>query len=73
MKSSALPSGISPEFAMQKRPANSSLGPGVDLLILALAEAGDFFLMCVGDHDAIRAYVKGNPKPSSNLAALFPV
>jgi hypothetical protein len=33
---------------------------GLDLRILALAEEGDWFLMCVGNHDAIRAYVKGN-------------
>lgn len=26
--------------------------------ILALPESGDFFLVCVGEHDEIRAYVK---------------
>ena len=34
---------------------------GLDLRVLALAESGDYFLMCVGDHDTIRAYVKQNP------------
>ena len=34
---------------------------GLDLRILALPESGDFFLMCVGDHDEVRAYVKNNP------------
>ena len=34
---------------------------GLDLRILALAESGDWFLMCVGNHDEIRAYVKNNP------------
>jgi len=34
---------------------------GLDLRILALAESGDWFLMCVGNHDTIRAYVKDNP------------
>ena len=38
---------------------------GIDLRILALAEAGDLFLMCVGNHDEIRAYVKNNPKPKA--------
>ena len=33
---------------------------GLDLRILALPESGDFFLVCVGDHDSIRAYVKGS-------------
>ena len=32
---------------------------GLDLRILALADQGDLFLVCVGNHDAIRAYVKG--------------
>jgi hypothetical protein len=36
---------------------------GLQLRILAIAEAGDWFLVCVGDHDDIRAYVKNNPKP----------
>lgn len=34
---------------------------GLELRILALPESGDFFLMCVGDHDEIRSYVKNNP------------
>ena len=34
---------------------------GLDLRILALPELGDFFLVCVGGHDEIRAYVRGNP------------
>jgi hypothetical protein len=34
---------------------------GLDLRILALPESGDFFLACVGDHNEIRAYVRGNP------------
>ncbi len=34
---------------------------GLELRILVLAEGGDFFLMCVGNHDAIRAYVRSNP------------
>jgi len=38
---------------------------GLDLRVLVLAEAGDFFLMCVGNHGEIRAYVKSNPKPKS--------
>jgi len=38
---------------------------GLKLRVLVLAEAGDFFLMCVGNHDDIRAYVKGNPRPKS--------
>ena len=33
---------------------------GIDLRILALPESGDFFLVCVGDHDTIKAYVKAN-------------
>ena len=37
---------------------------GLDLRILAIGEGGDWFLMCVGDHDEIRAYVKSNPKPN---------
>jgi hypothetical protein len=34
---------------------------GLDFRILALAESGDWFLMCVGNHDTIRAYVKDKP------------
>jgi len=34
---------------------------GLDLRILALPESGDWFLVCVGNHDAIRSYVKNNP------------
>jgi hypothetical protein len=34
---------------------------GLELRILALAEGGDFFLMCVGNHDELRAYVRNNP------------
>jgi hypothetical protein len=34
---------------------------GLDLRILALPEQGDWFLVCVGKHDELRAYCKGNP------------
>ena len=34
---------------------------GLELRILALPESGDFFLVCVGSHDAVRAYVRQNP------------
>ena len=34
---------------------------GLELRILALAEGGDFFLVCVGNHDELRAYVRSNP------------
>jgi len=34
---------------------------GIDLRILALAESGDFFLMCVGNHNEVRAYLRHNP------------
>jgi len=34
---------------------------GLDLRILALPESGDFFLVCVGGHDEIRAYISQNP------------
>lgn len=34
---------------------------GLHLRILALAESGDFFLMCVGNHDEVRAYIRNNP------------
>ncbi len=33
---------------------------GLHVRVLALPESGDFFLVCVGDHDEIRAYVRGN-------------
>ena len=33
---------------------------GLDLRLLALPEGGDFFLVCVGNHDEVRAYVKRN-------------
>ena len=33
---------------------------GLHLRILALPERGDFFLVCVGDHDVVRAYIKNN-------------
>ena len=33
---------------------------GLDLRILALPEKGDVFLMCVGDHDEVRSYLKNN-------------
>ncbi len=36
---------------------------GLDLRVLVIAEGGDWFLMCVGDHGEIRTYVKTNPKP----------
>jgi hypothetical protein len=36
---------------------------GLDLRILIIADGGDWFLICVGDHDEIRAYVKSNPNP----------
>ena len=31
---------------------------GLDLRILALPESGDFFLVCVGNHNEVRAYIK---------------
>lgn len=31
---------------------------GLDLRILALPAGGDFFLVCVGSHDEVRAYIK---------------
>jgi hypothetical protein len=34
---------------------------GLDVRILALPESGDFFLVCVGDHEELRAFVKNNP------------
>lgn len=34
---------------------------GLQLRILALAESGDFFLMCVGNHNEIRASIRSNP------------
>jgi hypothetical protein len=34
---------------------------GLELRILALPESGDFFLMFVGTHDELRAYVRQNP------------
>ena len=33
---------------------------GLDLRVLFLPEGGDLFLICVGNHDEIRSYVKGN-------------
>ena len=33
---------------------------GLHLRILVLAEGGDFFLVCVGDHDEVRAYLKNS-------------
>jgi len=33
---------------------------GLDLRILALPEGGDFFLICVGDHDEVRSSLKNN-------------
>ena len=33
---------------------------GMDLRILALPESGDFFLMFVGNHEEVRAYVRQN-------------
>jgi hypothetical protein len=32
---------------------------GLDLRILALPQRGDFFLVCVGNHDQVRAFMKG--------------
>jgi hypothetical protein len=34
---------------------------GLGLRILALPDGDDYFLMCVGNHDEIRAYVKNSP------------
>ena len=34
---------------------------GLELRILALPESGDFFLMFVGNHDEVRAYLRQNP------------
>jgi len=36
---------------------------GLDLRILTIAEAGDWFLVCVGGHEEIRACVRTKPKP----------
>ena len=36
---------------------------GLDLRILTIAEAGDWFLVCVGGREEIRAYVKNKPRP----------
>lgn len=33
----------------------------LELRILALPESGDYFLMFVGNHDDLRAYVRQNP------------
>ena len=33
---------------------------GLDLRVLALPESGDFFLVCVGSHDEIHTYVRGD-------------
>lgn len=33
---------------------------GLDLRILALAESGNFFLVFVGGHEEVRAYVRNN-------------
>jgi hypothetical protein len=33
---------------------------GLHLRILTIAEGGDWFLVCVGDHDEVRAYIKNN-------------
>jgi hypothetical protein len=33
---------------------------GLDLRILVLPDGGDFFLVCVGNHDEVRAYIKSN-------------
>jgi len=38
---------------------------GLDLRVLAIAQSGDFFLTCVGNHDEIAAYVKNNAKPKA--------
>jgi hypothetical protein len=32
---------------------------GIALRVLALPEGGDFFLVCVGSHDEVRAYIRG--------------
>ncbi len=37
------------------------LRAGLGLRVLFLPEGGDLFLMCVGNHDEIRSYVRGNP------------
>ncbi len=34
---------------------------GLDLRMLAIAEEGEWFLVCVGNHDEVRAYLKNNP------------
>ena len=34
---------------------------GLDLRILTLPESGDFFLVCVGNHNEVRAYIRNNP------------
>ena len=37
------------------------LRAGLGLRVLFLPEDGDIFLMCVGDHNEIRNYVRGSP------------
>ena len=37
------------------------LRAGLDLRVLFLPDGGDLFPMCVGDHDEIKSYVRGNP------------
>ena len=36
---------------------------GLDLRVLFFTDEGDLFLVCVGNHDELRAYVKNKPKP----------
>lgn len=36
------------------------LRAGLDLRVLLLAEGGDFFLVTLGSHDELRAYLKHN-------------
>ena len=50
-------SGISPRAFGRYVEFRASL----ELRVLALAEGGDFFLMCLGNHDELRAYVRNNP------------
>ena len=37
--------------------------PGLDLRVLFFTDEGDLFLVCMGNHDELRAYVKNKPKP----------
>jgi hypothetical protein len=44
---------------------------GLHLRVLALPQSGDFFLMCVGNHDEIRAYIRNKPQTVERLRELL--